>query len=128
MAKIVVASSDPVLTESIRGGLQSPEHQVLTLKPDGDNMASILSRESPDVIILGVPMPGPDAVHLLLNIRCSADIPTFLFTNFGTPKGMLRNIDLSRHVCLSKPLAAIELKAWLGRALDRARENAGKHG
>ena len=109
--------------------------------PDGETALELLSRESPDILLLDIRMPGLDGMEILRRAKeLDRDLPVIMITAFGLVKGAVDALRAGAHDYLVKPFEHADVirsvhRAMVDRGLrrtirilsDRARETASLH-
>ncbi|HEX7090051.1 MAG TPA: response regulator [Longimicrobiales bacterium] len=74
-AKIFIADDDPLLLEGLSRALSGRGYTVRTA-PDGPQLLSLMERESPDLVVLDIMMPGMSGLDVLRRVRDDGRWPT----------------------------------------------------
>src|SRR5690554_3954851 len=74
-AKIFIADDDPLLLEGLSRALSGRGYTVRTA-PDGPKLLSLMERESPDLVVLDIMMPGMSGLDVLRRVRDDGRWPT----------------------------------------------------
>jgi DNA-binding NtrC family response regulator len=95
-----------------------PTHDVLCAASSQEGL-DLFRRESPDLILLDVVMPGMDGLTLLKTIRAEdARIPVIMLTGTKTVKTAVEAMKLGAADYLSKPFDVEELRLVVAKALE----------
>lgn len=103
--------------------LKAPEYQVIEAA-DGFEALDILRRESVDVVLLDVMMPGIDGFETCRRIREELGLdllPVIMVTAMGTPDDVVRGMEVGADDYVTKPFNGAELLARVRAALERKR-------
>jgi two-component system nitrogen regulation response regulator GlnG len=106
--------------------------------PDGETALDLLKRESPDVLLLDIKMPGLDGMEILSRAKeLDRDLPVIMITSYGLVKGAVDALRAGAHDYLVKPFEHADVIRSVHRAMtdrglrrtirilsDRAREAA----
>lgn len=121
--RILIVEDEPSLAELFSYVLSLAGHQIL-LARDGSEALAMALRESPDLIVTDLVMPGLDGRQLCREVR-GADSGRLA----GTPVILLTGHDVScageeregrcADLCLSKPCSMDELRGWISLLLRR---------
>jgi two-component system nitrogen regulation response regulator GlnG len=109
--------------------------------PDGETALDLLRRESPDVLLLDIKLPGLDGMEVLRRAReLDHDLPVIMITSHGLVKGAVEALRTGAHDYLVKPFEHADVIRSVHRAMtdrglrrtirilsDRAREAASLH-
>ncbi|MFC1837544.1 EAL domain-containing protein [Thermodesulfobacteriota bacterium] len=86
LTKILVIDDDPAILEVMANYLKSKGFTPL-LAQDGETGLEIFTRESPDLVLLDLRLPGMDGLEVLDRInKESPDIPVIIISGQGTVK------------------------------------------
>jgi two-component system, OmpR family, response regulator len=94
------------------------------LGASGDDMNRILARETVDLVVLDVKLPGEDGFSLARALRSRSNIPIIMLTGQGQEIDRVAGLELGADDYLTKPFSPRELLARI-RAVLRRREPAG---
>ncbi len=119
MSRILVAEDDPKQAEVIRRYLEHEGHDVSTVDNGGDAL-DMARRQTPDLVILDVMMPGLDGRDVCRMLRFETDVPIIFVTALGTENDRLTGFDLGADDYLTKPFSPRELVARTRTILRRA--------
>ena len=106
---------------SVRASLKvvlEPTHDVLSASSAQEGL-ELFRRESPDLILLDVVMPGMDGLTLLKTMRAEdARIPVIMLTGTKTVKTAVEAMKLGAADYLSKPFDVEELRLVVAKTLE----------
>lgn len=101
---------------------------------DGSTLFSELEKESPELIVLDVMLPGTDGTELLKRLKSSkeyADIPVVMATAKGAEYDKIQALDLGADYYITKPFGVMEfvscVKAVLRRCAPKILESENKN-
>ena len=97
---------------------------------DGVSFWSALQTEKPDLVVLGVMLPGVDGIELLQRMKASAElrtIPVVMATAKGAEYDKIRGLDLGADYYLVKPFGVMELVSCVKAVLRRCRPDKAAH-
>src|SRR5262245_54687766 len=117
--RVLVADDEPLARKMARRLLEGQNDVVVVAEcGDGDALAGALERETVDVMLLDVRMPGKDVFEVLDDRarRAPTDMPAVIFTT-AYERYAVRAFELNAADYLVKPLT----RERFGRALARAR-------
>lgn len=102
---------------------------------DGAALFGALKKETPQLILLDIMLPGEDGISILKKLRRqpeTAEIPVIMATAKGTEYDKVIGLDLGADDYLAKPFGMMEMisriRAVLRRALPREKETCLKAG
>jgi two-component system nitrogen regulation response regulator GlnG len=90
--------------------------------PDGETALALITRESPDVVLLDIKMPGLDGMEVLRRTKAlDATLPVIVITSYGGVKGAVAALQAGAHDYLEKPLDHAGVVRSLHRAMTDRR-------
>jgi two-component system, OmpR family, KDP operon response regulator KdpE len=118
--RILVVDDEPDLVESIRLGfdLQWREVEVLGAH-DGDTALDLVERESPDIVLLDIGLPGRDGFDVLRELREFSDVPVVMLTARDDAMDKVKGLELGADDYVTKPFNHLELMARVRAVLRR---------
>jgi DNA-binding response OmpR family regulator len=122
MIKILVIDDEPDVVEVISLGLRlnSPDWEVLSAE-DGPSGLALFERESPDLIILDMTMPGMSGLEVCRAIRrLSQDVPIIFLTVRDEEIEKVRGLESGADDYVTKPFSPLELMARVRALLRRS--------
>jgi two-component system response regulator AtoC len=132
MARILVVDDEDGIRSFVAEVLEDEHDTVMTAK-DGDEAAGLLDRQSFDVVVSDLKMPGRDGLALLSKIRAEQpETQVILLTAQGTVESAVQAMKSGAFDYLQKPIGSPgELRLLVSRALERrqlltARESASR--
>lgn len=129
-ATILIVDDSPLDIDLLLGLLDDYE---LVVAMDGPSALGILDRESPDLILLDIALPGVDGFEVCARIKTNrawADIPVLFMTAYNEEGNIARAFAAGGNDYVAKPFRPKELFARIGvqlqyrRVLDCARQCA----
>ncbi len=109
---VLVVDDDIVSRELLRGLLSTEEYSVLFAE-NGTQALELAARNSPDVVLLDVVMPGLDGFEVCRQLRANPalrQIPIVLLTALEGRDSRLRGLAAGADEFLNKPVDPIELR------------------
>ncbi len=86
---------------------------------DGKKTVEIISRESPDAVLLDLKMPAISGVDVLKQVKkANADIPVIIMTAYGAIKSAVEAVKLGAYDYINKPFDNDEVLITLMRAIN----------
>lgn len=119
--RAIVADDEPLARKRVRTLLNAePDVVVVAECGDGDMLAEALERETVDVVLLDVRMPGRDVFDVLADraARAPTAVPAVIFTT-AYERYAVRAFELNAADYLVKPLTPERFGEALGRARTR---------
>ena len=90
----------------------------------GDELWRALDRETPELILLDVMLPGEDGVSILRRLRADEryrDIPVIMATAKGTEFDKVQSLDMGADDYITKPFGMMEMISRVKAVLRRVR-------
>ena len=90
----------------------------------GDELWRALGRETPELILLDVMLPGEDGVSILRRLRADEryrDIPVIMATAKGTEFDKVQSLDMGADDYITKPFGMMEMISRVKAVLRRVR-------
>ena len=122
--KVLAIDDDHALTELLTVLLKTHGFNVLTAN-SGEDGVEITRKDSPDVIILDLMMPGMDGWQVLNQIRKFSTVPIVVFSVLDSPGMVAKALDAGADDYLVKPVPSGVLIALLNKLTRRADMNNG---
>ncbi len=127
--KVLIIDDDEKLRKLLKEYLEGNGFKVLTLA-DGSDVKKTLQKESPEMVILDIMLPGKDGLEVLKEIRMDNPLPVIMLTAKGDQTDRIVGLELGADDYLPKPFNPRELlarmKAVLRRAAPETRYKVGK--
>jgi two-component system response regulator ResD len=92
---------------------------------DGGGARALLERQSPDIVVLDVMLPGIDGLELCRWIRDRSAMPVILLTARGEEADRIVGLELGADDYVTKPFSPRELVARVRAVLRRTEPTAG---
>lgn len=117
--KILVVDDDPVLRQLLADYLNKHGFDAL-LAPDARNLAALIQRFSPELVVLDRMMPGGDGAEALRTLRAQGeDIPVILLTARDESVDRIIGLEAGADDYVGKPVDPRELLARIQAVLRR---------
>jgi DNA-binding response OmpR family regulator len=126
--KILVVDDEAVLVETIAYNLEQAGYQVITAA-DGTSALQAAQRETPDLVILDIMLPGMDGLEVCRQLRRennTATTPIMMLTAKGDEIDKVVGLEVGADDYMTKPFGRRELLARV-RALLRRVDYAPVH-
>ena len=118
--KILIVDDDPVARDLLKNYLRQEGFDVL-LAEDGKALTRILLRESVDMIILDLMLPGEDGLSVCRRLRAANDLtPIIMLTAKSDETDRIVGLELGADDYLSKPFNPRELLARIHAVMRRS--------
>jgi DNA-binding response OmpR family regulator len=115
---ILVIEDDFDQANIIRNYLESANYSVL-LARDGVSGLGQALKNSPDLIVLDVMLPGLNGIDICREIRKQKDVPIIMVTALGSEESTLDGFGVGADDYLAKPYRPRELVARIGALIKR---------
>jgi len=115
-----VAEDDPHIRTGLTDTLESEGYQVIGAD-DGNEALDLFERETPDLVLLDVMMPGKSGYDVCRAIRTNdARVPVIMLTAKGEEIDKVVGLKLGADDYITKPFGIHELLARIDAVLRRA--------
>jgi len=108
--KVLLVDDDEKLRKLVTEYLEGYGFQVRTLS-DGLQALKTIHKESPDIVILDIMLPGKDGLDVLKEIRAESSVPVIMLTARGEDADRIVGLELGADDYLPKPFNPRELVA-----------------
>jgi DNA-binding response OmpR family regulator len=115
--KVLLVDDDEKLRKLVTEYLVGYGFQVKAL-PDGLSVTSTIRKDSPDIVILDVMLPGKDGLEVLKEVRSEFAVPVIMLTARGEDADRIVGLELGADDYLPKPFNPRDLLARI-RAVTR---------
>src|SRR5579859_4742390 len=125
MANILVVEDERLLAGLLKETLELEGHRVATIL-NGEDAVQFALRETPQLIILDIMLPGIDGYEVIQRLRNhpkSMHIPIIILSALGEPGDKVRAYEGDADGYLTKPYDTDELLARVRRQLRRAQQS-----
>jgi DNA-binding response OmpR family regulator len=123
MATVLVVDDEPIVREVVVRYLEREGYATIEAS-DGEGARSLLERETPDLVVLDVMLPGTDGLELCRWIRGRSELPVIMLTARGEEADRIVGLELGADDYVTKPFSPRELAARVRTVLRRARAGA----
>jgi DNA-binding response OmpR family regulator len=93
----------------------------VTALPSGRELAEVMARETIDLLILDLKLPGEDGMQIARRVRSDSDVPIIMLTGRKEEADRVMGLELGADDYLTKPFSPRELLARIRALLRRAR-------
>ncbi len=124
--KILIIDDEPDLTRAVKLtiSIQEPSWRVLVAN-DSQTGLALIERESPDLVLLDLAMPGLHGFDLLKQIRQFSNVPIIILSVTDDELEKVRGLELGADDYIVKPFGHLELLARIRSVLRRMEGRAG---
>ena len=124
--KILIIDDEPDVTAAVKltVTIQEPTWQVIEAH-EGELGLELVGRETPDLVLLDLAMPGLHGFDVLKQIRLFSDVPVIILTVQDDELYKVRGLQLGADDYVVKPFSQLELLARIRSVLRRVEGLAG---
>ena len=120
-AHILVVDDDPLVRQMIVDYLGDNDIRVTALA-SGAQIAALMERDTIDLVVLDLRLPGEDGLQIARNLRQnSATLPIIMLTGLKDEADRVMGLELAADDYLTKPFSPRELLARIRALLRRSR-------
>jgi two-component system response regulator ResD len=119
MTQVLVDDDEPTIREIVVRYLERDGFATLEAA-DGDRARELVERESPDLVVLDLMLPGTDGLELCRWIRSRSSLPVIMLTARGEESDRIVGLELGADDYVTKPFSPRELAARVRTVLRRA--------
>ncbi len=123
MATVLVVDDEPIVRSVVVRYLQREGYDTIEAG-DGDTARAILERETPELVVLDLMLPGTDGIALCRWIRARSDLPVIMLTALGDETDRIVGLEVGADDYVSKPFSPRELAARVKTVLRRSSPGA----
>ncbi len=116
---ILVIDDDEYICEFIKANLEQHDYQVSYVL-DGESGLEAIEKESPDLVLLDLMLPGVDGLTVLKKIRERSRVPVIVLSALGEEETKVQALELGADDYLTKPLGVQEMVARVYAVLRRS--------
>jgi DNA-binding response OmpR family regulator len=117
---VLAVDDDPSVRQMIADYLGDNDIEV-TVIGTGREVAQAMTRETIDLVILDLKLPGEDGMHIARELRAESDIPIIMLTGRKDEADRVMGLELGADDYLTKPFSPRELLARIRALLRRSR-------
>ncbi|MBI3057790.1 MAG: sigma-54-dependent Fis family transcriptional regulator, partial [Deltaproteobacteria bacterium] len=122
---ILVVDDDPDIREVLRDRLESLGCRVL-LAPSGKEGLELLEKQSPQMVLLDIEMPGMNGLEVLKEIRRrEIDVTVVMITAYGTVERAVQAMKQGAYDFIPKPFEPDHIALTVQKALEREKLRRG---
>jgi DNA-binding response OmpR family regulator len=119
MTTVLVVDDEPIVREVVVSYLKREGYRTLEAE-DGDRARELVERESPDLVVLDLMLPGIDGLSVCRWIRTHSDLPVIMLTARGEEADRIVGLELGADDYVTKPFSPRELAARVRTVLRRS--------
>ena len=119
-AHVLAVDDDPSVRKMIADYLGDNEMRVTALA-SGRKIAETMARETIDLVVLDLRMPGEDGMEIARKLRAESQLPIIMLTGRKDEADRVMGLELGADDYLTKPFSPRELLSRIRALLRRAR-------
>jgi two-component system KDP operon response regulator KdpE len=119
LAMILVVDDEPQIRRVLRAALSNHQYEIVDAE-SGEQAVEVARRETPDLILLDVNMPGMGGVEACRQLRLFYDGPIIMVTVRNAERDKVVALDSGADDFVVKPFSMEELLARIRASLRRA--------
>jgi DNA-binding response OmpR family regulator len=119
-AHVLAVDDDPSVRQMIADYLGDNEVRV-TAVASGQEIAEVMARETIDLVVLDLRLPGEDGMQIARRLRAESEVPIIMLTGRRDEADRVMGLELAADDYLTKPFSPRELLARIRALLRRAR-------
>ena len=119
-AHVLAIDDDPSIRQMIADYLGDNDIRVTTLA-SGREINDVMARETIDLLILDLKLPGEDGMQIARKLRGDSDLPIIMLTGRKDEADRVMGLELGADDYLTKPFSPRELLARIRALLRRSR-------
>jgi DNA-binding response OmpR family regulator len=119
---VLAVDDDPSIRQMIADYLGDNEIQVTALA-SGREISDVMARETIDLVILDLKLPGEDGMEIARRLRADSDMPIIMLTGRKEEADRVMGLELGADDYLTKPFSPRELLARIRALLRRSRSH-----
>lgn len=120
MLSVLLVDDDMQIRQLLRDYLSAFDMAVVAV-PDSKAMAAALEKQSFDLVILDLMLPGDDGLSICRGLRAKSDIPILMLTARGEAMDRVVGLEVGADDYIVKPFEPRELVARIQSILRRTR-------
>jgi DNA-binding response OmpR family regulator len=115
---VLVVEDEPSIAEVVALYLRRAGFEVLT-SGDGEEALDLFERETPDLVVLDLMLPGIDGYEVTRRLRASGDTPIIMLTARKSEAERIAGLEMGADDYVVKPFSAQELVSRVRAVLRR---------
>ncbi|HEY2991032.1 MAG TPA: sigma-54 dependent transcriptional regulator [Candidatus Binatia bacterium] len=116
---ILVVDDDPDIREVVKDRLESLDYRVL-VAADGVEALDVIEKQTPQLVLLDIEMPGMSGLEVLKEIRRRAiDVTVVMITAYGTVERAVQAMREGAYDFIPKPFEPEHIALTVKKALER---------
>ena len=117
--RVLVVDDDETVRDVVRRYLEHAGYEV-TVAGDGETALELIARQTPDLVVLDLMLPGIDGLEVCRRLRQRHSVPIVMLTALGEEEDRVVGLQLGADDYVTKPFSPRELTLRVGSVLRRA--------
>lgn len=117
--QVLVVEDDHLVSEMVRGTLEEAGYKVVGEAIDGRQALEMVSRLSPDVVVMDIKMPDMDGIEATCRIMDTSPVPVVALTAYENRELVTEAVAAGLGAYLVKPATAREMERAITVAMAR---------
>src|SRR5438552_7858253 len=117
---VLAVDDDPSVRQLIADYLTDNDIEV-TVVASGKEIAAVMARQTIDLVLLDLKLPGEDGMQIARTLRAESDVPIIILTGRKDEADRVMGLELGADDYLTKPFSPRELLARIRALLRRTR-------
>jgi len=119
--KVLCIDDEPDILEVLGLSLKMrwPDVEVLKAE-DGPTALALFERESPDLLIVDLGLPGMDGYEVIRRVRLHSDVPIVILSVRDQEQDIVKGLELGADDYVTKPFGHLQLLARIQALIRRA--------
>lgn len=117
---VLVVDDDPSILQMVSDYLSDFDMRVTTLT-SGRELAEVMRKQTIDMLLLDLRLPGEDGMQIARKLREESDVPIIILTGRKDEADRVMGLELGADDYLTKPFSPRELLARIRALLRRSR-------
>lgn len=119
MASVLIVDDERSMRDFLKILLEKEDHEVTTAE-SGEKAIAVISKQTVDVVVSDIRMPGMTGIELLESLKDSSpELPVILITAFASPDDAVLAMKNGAFDYISKPFNVDEIKAVIESATSK---------
>ncbi|WP_047153302.1 response regulator YycF [Aneurinibacillus tyrosinisolvens] len=120
--KILVVDDERPIADILQFTLEKEGYEVICAY-DGEEAIKLAEKQSPDLILLDIMLPGKDGMEVCRTIRNTSEVPIIMLTAKDSELDKVLGLELGADDYVTKPFSSRELAARVKANLRRQKVN-----
>ncbi|MCP4523469.1 MAG: response regulator transcription factor, partial [Candidatus Gracilibacteria bacterium] len=123
MQKILIIEDNIGISTSLKLYLENSDFEII-LHDEGLQAIDMIKRQSPDIIILDINLPGKNGIDICKELRLFSEIPVIMLTARSGELDRIEGLETGADDYIAKPFSPRELLARIKTILRRSNNSS----